>query len=269
MKKFSLLVDGKAYDTKIYEYFPYADKAIVDFKNTYKKIIAVKKGEETPDNISEYVYAQYCVGDEDTNIKAIDAAYKASFEFRTFPVSIRRKILGDIHKNLLERKEDLIDLLVIEGHPRKLAEWEFSGMEKAYKQQSLDYFKDEMWEEIGRGENETMYLARKSDGVVCVSPPKNAPCSNSLTAGFALLGGNTIIVKPPLHCPLSTIYLWKEIVWKAVKSNGGPNGTVNIVLGNSKKIMDEWLDSPFVNDIIFFGTSDKGLEIGKKNILGR
>ena len=55
MKKFSLLVDGKACDTKIYEYFPYADKAIVDFKNTYKKIIAVKKGEETPDNISEYV----------------------------------------------------------------------------------------------------------------------------------------------------------------------------------------------------------------------
>ena len=130
----------------------------------------------------------------------------------------------------------MLNLFVIEGHPRKLCEWEFSGMEKAYRPESLDFLKDELWTEVGRGKNETMYLARKPDGVVCVSPPKNAPCSNSLTAGFTLLAGDTLIVKPPLRTPLSTIFLWKEIVWKAAKDNGAPDGTINIVIGNSRKL---------------------------------
>lgn len=263
MKVFSLLIDGKDVDTGIYEYLPYADRVIADFKSTYRAIMAVKKGKAGPSDIAKYIYAQYCVGNDSTNKEAVEAAYRASQKFRYFPVSVRRKILGDIHSNLIEKKEELIEIFVIEGHPRKLAEWEFCGMEKAYRKESLDYFKDELWEEVGRGGHETMYLARKPDGVVCVSPPKNAPCSNSLTAGFALLGGNTIVVKPPLHSPLSTIYLWKEIIWKAVKDNGGPCGTINIVLGNSKNIMDEWINSPRVNDIVFFGTSDKGLDIGK------
>lgn len=264
MKSFSLLINGKDLDTGVYEYFPYADRVISDFKATYKVIMAVKKGKAESSEANKHIYAQYCVGDDDTNKRAIDAAYAASRKFRYFPVSVRRKILGDIHQNLLDRKDELIDIFVVEGHPRKLAEWEFSGMEKAYRKESLDYFKDELWEEVGRGGQETMYLARKPDGVVCVSPPKNAPCSNSLTVGFALLGGNTVIVKPPLHSPLSTIFLWKEIVWKAVKDNGGPDGTINIVIGNSKNIMDEWTSSPLVNDIVFFGTSDVGLEIGKR-----
>jgi len=131
----------------------------------------------------------------------------------------------------------------------------------------LDFFKDELWTEINRLDKETVYLARRADGVVCVSPPKNAPCSNSLTAGYSLLGGNTLVIKPPLKMPLSTIYLWKEIVWKAVKENKGPNGTINIVLGNSKKITDEWLASPYVNDIIYFGDSKTGLEIGQRVFL--
>jgi len=263
MRIFTLLVNGQDLDTGAYEYFPYTDQVIKDFKTPYKVISSLKKNISVP-SANEYIYAKYCIDEDETNKKAIESAYNASQKFRYFPVSIRRKILGDIHKNLLEKKEELLNLFVVEGHPRKLCEWEFSGMEKAYRPESLDFFKDELWTEVGRGKNETMYLARKPDGVVCVSPPKNAPCSNSLTAGFALLAGNTLIVKPPLRTPLATIFLWKEIVWKAAKANGAPDGTVNIVIGNSKKITDEWIESPFVNDIMYFGTSEKGLEIGKR-----
>ncbi|MFA6321537.1 MAG: aldehyde dehydrogenase [Candidatus Omnitrophota bacterium] len=266
MRTFTLLANGQDLDTGTYEYFPYADQVIKDFKTPYRIISSLKKGVNVP-NADDYVYAKYCVGDNETNKKAIEAAYKASQKFRYFPVSIRRKILGDIHKNLLERKEELLNLFVIEGHPRKLCEWEFSGMEKAYRPESLNFFKSELWREIGRKSNETMYMVRKPDGVVCISPPKNAPCSNSLTAGFALLGGNTLIVKPPLRTPLATIFLWKEIVWKAAKDNGAPDGTINIVIGNSKKITDEWMGSPLINDIIYFGPSEKGLEIGKNIFL--
>ena len=103
-------------------------------------------------------------------------------------------------------------MLIVEGHPRKLAEWEFSGMEKAYRDESLDFFKDELWREVGKIGDETVYWARKPDGVVCVSPPKNAAASSSLIAGFALLSGNSLIIKPPLRAPVSAIFLWKEVV---------------------------------------------------------
>lgn len=266
MKKFTLLVDGKDLDTGIYEYFPYTDKKISDFRTTFKTLTQVKMGKllEDSEEARKYIFAKYCVGNEDTNKLAIEAAHKASNKFRYYPVSIRRKILGDIHKNLLEKKDELLKLFIIEGHPLKLSEWEISCMEKGYRKETLDFFKDELWTEVSRQGNETVYLARKPDGVVCVSPPKNASCSNSLTAAYALLGGNAIIIKPPLHMSLSTNYLWKEIVWKAVKDNKGPDGTINIVLGNSKNITQEWLSAPYINDIIYFGDSETGLEIGKR-----
>lgn len=266
MKKFTLLLNGKDLDTGVYEYFPYADKAICSFKSVFKVLVQLKAGKlsEDSEEVNECIYAKYCIGEKDTNLKAIESAYKASQIFRRFSVSVRKKILYDIHKYLLQKKDELIKLLIIEGHPRKLAEWEFSGMEKAYRKESLDLFKDELWKEVGQIGKETLYWARKADGVVCMSPPKNASCSNSLTAGFVFLGGNTLIIKPPLKMPIATIFLWKEIVNEALKENKAPEGTLNIVLGNSKQIMEEWLSSPYVNDIIYFGDSKTGLEIGKR-----
>lgn len=266
MEKFTLLINGEDIDTGNYEYFPYTDKKISDFETTFRILTRLKTGKlaEDSDQVNEYIYAKYCVGKEDSNQKAIESAYKASQRFRYFPVSARRKILYDIHKNLAQKKEEIIQLLIIEGHPRQLAEWEFSGMEKGSRKESLDLFKDELWREIGCYGQETLYWARKPDGVVCLTPPKNASCSNSLVVASAFLGGNTLIVKPPLKMPIATIFLWKEIVQKALRENNAPSGTLNIVLGNSKVITEEWLSSPYVNDIIYFGDSEAGLEIGKK-----
>ena len=73
MEQFSLFVDGKDVDTGKYEYFPYADQTILDFKKTYQVITKLKKG-ETPENADKYIYARYCVGDHELNKKAIDCA---------------------------------------------------------------------------------------------------------------------------------------------------------------------------------------------------
>jgi acyl-CoA reductase-like NAD-dependent aldehyde dehydrogenase len=266
MEKYTLLVEGKDLDTGIYEYFPYADKVISNFKATFRALTQLKIGklQEDSEEAKEYIYAKYCIGKEDTNLRAIETARKASHDFLNTSLSIRRKILGDINKNLIEKKEQLLNILIYEGHPRKLAEWELDCMERGYRKETLDFFEGEMWKEIYREGEETVYLARKTDGVICVSPPKNAPCSNSLTAAYCLLGGNSLIIKPPLRMPLSTIFLWKEIVWEAIKNNRCPLGLINIVLGNSKKLTDEWLVSPYVNDIIYFGDSKTGLEIGQR-----
>ncbi len=263
MEKFSLFVDGKDVDTGKYEYFPYADQYITDFKKTFQIMTKLKKG-ETPEDTDKYIFARYCVGDNELNKKAIDAAYRASKIMRDMPIAKRRKILYDVHKHLMINREKILELLAIEGHPKKLADWEFYAMDNAFSKTTLDLFKDSIWEEAGSMAEEKVYLVRKPDGVVVLVPPKNAAASNSLSAAYCFLGGNAVIVKAPLKAPIATLFVWKNVIGAALKENGAPDGIMSIITGNSKVIMDEWLENPKVNDIFFFGESENGLEIAKR-----
>lgn len=261
MKTYPLLIDGNDLDTGRYEYFPVADKSIVDLHGTLRILRELRAG-RVPPGSEDYIYARYCVATEQTNQQAIEAAHKASQIFQHFSPSKRKKILDTIYQLLCEHRQRLIDLMVVEGHPRNLAEWEFLGMEQAYKSETVDFYRSQLVSDVAHADGEDSYLARKADGVLCVSPPKNAACSNSLLAAFALLGGNTIIVKPPLRMPISTMFLWRDVVWEAAKRNQAPPGTINIIVGNSKVMTEEWLASPHVNDLLFFGDSTEGMEIG-------
>lgn len=259
---YPLYVGGKDVDTWDYEFFPYAEKSILEFKKTYRIVSQLKQGER-PTGFEDYVYARYCVGDSEINQKAMAAAHRAAQIFGKFPISARRKILLDIRDLLVSHRDELIKLFIIEGHPRKLAEWEFLGMERGVLTSTLEFYAQELWRELKSGD-ERVVLSRKPDGVVCISSPKNAPCSISFLGVLSILAGNTLVVKPPLKMPISSIYLWKNVVDAAMKMNGAPEGCVNVVIGNSKEIMDQWLESPLVNDIMFFGDSVTGLEIGKR-----
>ena len=263
MEKYCLFVDGKDVDTGKYEYFPYSDMSILDFKRTYQIITDLKKGKSSKD-VDKYIYAKYCVGDNELNKKAIDSAYKASKIMRNMSLSKRKKIIKDIYKNLIANKETIINLFIIEGHPKKLAQWEYESMEYAMCENNLNMFKDDIFKQNASSENERVYLVRKADGVVVLVPPKNASASNSISAAYCFLAGNSVIVKAPLKAPVATIFVWKKIIGKALKDNNAPVGAMNIITGNSKIIMDEWIENPKVNDIFFFGESENGLEISKR-----
>lgn len=266
MKKFTLLVNGQDLDTGIYEYFPYSDKKISDFETTFRILTRLKLDKISEDSAeaAEYIFAKYCVGREDTNLKAVESAYRAAQEFRKTSLALRKKMLLDCYSLLLKKKEDFIKLLIIEGHPRKLAEWEFEGMRMGTCPETLNFYCKQVRREIGRYNDEILYWSRKPDGVVCMTTPANASASDSYNGILVLITGNTIVVRPSLKAPLSTLFLWKEIVYEAIVKNNCPLGTVNIVVGNPKKIMVEWLDNPWVKDIIFFGDSIRGFEVGAK-----
>jgi acyl-CoA reductase-like NAD-dependent aldehyde dehydrogenase len=260
---FALLINGNDIDTGHYKYVVPVSKLLTDQEAVSQVMKQVKRG-QVPSNYKDYIYARYCFGKKDTNRAALEAAYAASQEFRYFPLSKRLRIATDIHDLLLINKDQLIELMVAEGHPRQLAEWEFLGMEQAYRKPSLDFYVQHLTSKIAVVDEENLYWKRKPDGVVCVSPPRNAPCSASLIAGFALLSGNTLVVKPPLQSPVSTLFLWRNVVHESLKHNQAPDGTVNLVVGNSELIVDEWLNSQLVNDLIFIGDSKTGLKIGAR-----
>lgn len=266
MRKFTLLLNGNDLDTGKYEYYPYVDKKVSDFKTTFKILTRLKLGKitEESEEVKKYIFAKYCVGNEEINKIAIQSAHKAFKIFRNYSLSLRRKILLDMYNLLISEKEEFIRLLILEGHPLRLAKWEFEGMKIGSSPETINFYCRQMQKEIGRHGNEVLYWARKPDGVVCVVPPGNASASNSYNAILSLLAGNTLVIKPPLKEPTSTIFLWKEIVNKALVKNDAPPGTLNIVLGNSTVIMNEWISSPEVNDIVFFGNSNRGLELGAR-----
>ena len=251
MKQFFLFVNGKDVDTGKYEYFPYADKAILDFKKTYQVLTKLKKG-ELPEDVDEYVYAKYCVGDNELNKKAIEAAYKASKIYKKFNILRRKKILYTISDKLIKYKSIVLKMLSIEGHPKKLAEWEYNSMQKVFCKQSLD--------KIGMGTGDDR--SRSALGLLDARDINLDGAALAEDVALDLLGLG--LVKPPLKIPVATIFVWKHIVGEALKENGAPDGCLNIVVGNSKTMLDEWLKNPKVNDIFFSGASKQGLEIGNK-----
>ncbi len=261
-KKFYPYVGDEDVDTQKYEFFPYADKFVAEFKKTREYLMQLKRGQVPPEAHS-YIYAQYAVADSDLNRAAVMSAHRAFQEFRRFSVARRRKILDDIRDLLQKEKENLIELLVIEGHPRKLAEWEYSGMLVAISRESLDHFEKEMMQSVGQHGQESIIMVRRPHGVVCVSPPRNAS-SVAFMACLALLAGNTLVIKPPLQMPISSIYMWRNIFGRVLRANGAPKGTVNVVVGNSKQFLEAWLENPCVRCIFFFGDSEMGLEVGKR-----
>jgi len=263
MLEFPLFIGGRDVDTGRYEYQPYIEKMLVDPEYTSFVVKSLKRG-KAAGRSSEYIYGKYCIGDTEHFNDAIKAADSASKIYKTFNVDKRAKIVFDIHNKLKQCKEQFVEMLVTEGHPRRLAEWEFSGMLKGTAPETVNFCRMNLEAFIGRDENEDIFLYRKPDGVVCIATPKNAPSSISVIGVYALMAGNAIVVKPPLSIPISTIFFWRDIINKSAIENGAPEGVVNIVIGNSQKVMQSWLDSPLVNDILYIGDSTKGIELGKE-----
>ncbi len=264
LKFFPLLIGGELVDTGKYKYVAHADDAIKDPMGTLKALKEYSKLDlnNSEESIQGIAYAKYCVCTDEHIDRAIESAYNAFQVYSDFSFAKRVKMINGIYELLSSEKDELINLMISEGHPEELSVWEYSGMEMAYRPESINFFKEQLRGTYGQHGDEQVGWIRKPDGVVVVSPPGNASCSNSLTAGFALLSGNCLIVKPPLRMPISTLYLWHEIIWKVLRIFGAPPGTVNTLVGNSKTITAKWMESPKVSDVFYFGDSVTGIEIG-------
>lgn len=258
-----LFIGGRDVDTGVYGYMPDASHLIRDYRGTMRVLERVNAGEPAEAH-GDVIYGRYCIGSSEHNQLAMEAAYKASRTFRHFPLDKRRAMMDSVRRLLLARRDELLDLMIAEGHARELAAWEYDGMCKAYDPDTLDFYHHSLARKIATLPDRDAYIVRRPDGVVAVSPPAGAPTSAAIIAGFALFGGNTLVVKPPVRLPLSCTFLWREIFNEAAKMHGAPDGVINVVTGNSTLFVQEWIQSEYVNDIFFFGPSHLGLEIGKR-----
>ncbi|MEU9857875.1 aldehyde dehydrogenase [Streptomyces sp. NPDC047974] len=234
----------------------------------------LEQGRITAAELPGVVVGRVAKADRATVQRAIDAAAEAAPAWGAFPLDVRVQRLGALlHDRLAERAEEIAEILVQEGHPRMLAEWQVSGMLECFGPESVSFYRSQMLQEFHRGERR-LQVRRVPDGVVCLNPPQNAPLSSALLGVTSVMGGNALIVRAPRSGPLGVMYVMQEIVAPALDEIGAPPGTLNVVCGDPGPMLSAWLSSPDVDDIMYFGSSENGTKFearclaeGKKPIL--
>ncbi|MFB7370316.1 aldehyde dehydrogenase family protein [Streptomyces sp. NPDC056222] len=225
-----------------------------------------------PDAAGERVVGACVVADEEMAALALEAAAKAAEEWRRVPIETRLEVGRRIGERLLEHREPLVEILVAEGTPHDAAEGMITGIPfTSWSSETLEWCAEQLEFRRVDGERE-MILRRIPDGVVCINPPQNAATVNALNGLTALIAGNTVVVRAPRGVALSCMYAMREVVAPVLEEMGAPAGTVNAFCG--APMLETWLASEHVDDVLYFGGSKKGLEFeadaiaaGKKPIL--
>ncbi|MFI8308355.1 aldehyde dehydrogenase family protein [Streptomyces sp. NPDC085927] len=259
-------------DSGGYVYTVTARAIIEDTFPTLRLKRDLDSGKAEPDTAGDAVVGACAVADEGLAAQALEAAARAAPLWARVPLSERLDIGQRIARRLQEHRAPLVDILVAEGQPRMLAEAMVDGIPSTgWSRETLEWCAEQM--EFSRHSGgRDMILRRVPDGVVCINPPQNAATVNALNGLTALLSGNTTVVRAPRGVALSCMYTMQEIVAPVLEEAGAPPGTLNAYCG--APMLDAWLASENVDDIIYFGGSRKGLEFerdcvaaGKKPIL--
>lgn len=238
-----------------------ASAFLKDFMPNLKLRRSLDKGGTNGWGTHPDVLARTAVSTEAQLGEALVAARKAAPLWAAFPLEVRLNLGRRVHEEVLRRREEFIDVLVAEGHPRRLAEWEVAGVLQGTAPESIDLWREQSHQEKQIGLRRLL-LVRKPDGVVALSPPQNAAASNSALGVPAIVAGNALVVKAPRSSPYGVMFVWRDIVAPILEELGAPPGTLNIVCGNAERIIDQWLESPLVDDIFYFGGSERGIRLG-------
>jgi len=260
-----MLIDGQDDPGLGWTYVVRASALIANPGQAFNLKRGLELGTLDPERIehSGDVVARCAWGDDGHNQRALAAAARASKLFSRFSVQRLREIGADFHRALLARADELVELLIVEGHPRRLAEWEVSGVIRGVDELARNWYYEQFCENFV-AEGRDLQLVRKPDGVVCVNPPQNAAASNSAMGALALLAGNTLVVKVPRSTPTGVMFLYREIAQPVLERHGVPPGTLNLISGETQRVLKQWIESPHVDDVLFFGSSSSGLRFGSE-----
>lgn len=220
-----------------------------------------------------YVVGRCAVAGAEQVDASIEAAAAAAPLWAAVPLAERLR-LGELFRyQLMRHREEFLGVLVAEGHPRKLAEWEFSGLMQMFSQESCSWYAQQMYTEFEHG-SRRLIVRYQPDGVVCLNPPQNASGPSASLAVLALMAGNAVVVRAPRSIALSSMYVLRDLVVPLLEELDAPSGTLNVICGQPRQILDRWLEHPLVNDIFYIGGSEEGLRLqnecvarGKKPIL--
>ncbi|MEV8021856.1 aldehyde dehydrogenase [Streptomyces sp. NPDC086554] len=219
------------------------------------------------------VVGRCAIADAETVEAAVRAAAAAAPEWAAVPLDERLRVAEAVRERVRQHRAELVEVLIAEGNPRALAEWQVAGMLEGVREETVAWCAEQMHREFRHGPRR-LVVRRMPDGVVCVNPPQNAPAASALFATSSLLAGNALVIRAPQSGPLGVMYVLRELVVPALAEVGAPPGVLNVFCARPSPVLRSWLDSPLVDDIFYTGGVERGLELqaecvakGKKPIL--
>lgn len=189
---------------------------------------------------------------------AIDAANNAFESWSETSAKDRSNYLYNLYKVMLENKEELAEAVTLEmGKPIN----ESRGEVNIAAEYVLWYAEEakRVYGELipASTTNKRLYVIKQPVGPVAAITPWNFPIS-MLTRKLApaLAAGCTAVLKPAGHTPTSAIKLFE-----CIEQAGFPKGVVNLVIGKSSEIGDEFTSNPLVRKITFTGSTTVGKKL--------
>ncbi|NKY84038.1 aldehyde dehydrogenase [Nocardia veterana] len=264
---FGSYISGRDVDSgDTWVYVPRARSTLTDSFRTLTAKRRLDSGELPATAADPDVFAgRVAVADDRTIVAALESAAAAARVWRSAPLETRvDRLLEQVRANIVDHTETIEQMLTVEGHPLQLARWEIAGWLEACDPLSRSFFRGELHKEFSyRGRRQI--VRRRADGVVCVNPPANAPMSSAIFAAtLSAVAGNAVVVRLPRSVPLGAAWALRVVLGAALDAVGAPAGTVNAVCGEPEPVLQAWLASPLVDDIMYFGSVENGLNFEKR-----
>ncbi len=195
----------------------------------------------------------------------IKTAREVQKKWSQIPINERAEILYKVAELLVERVEDISNILVREiAKDKKSAESEVLRTAD-YIRFTADASKNIFGESIfsdsfpGFNKDKISIVSREPVGVVLAISPFNYPINLSASKiAPALIAGNTVVLKPATQGSISGLYLAK-----ICQEAGLPDGVLNTVTGRGSSIGDYIVTHPESDFINFTGSSMVGMRISK------
>ena len=199
------------------------------------------------------------------NAKDVDAAAKAAHRalpvWSATPLEDRISLMKRFLEIFSSQEDELIDITVKElGSPYTFTKTAQVEYQYTRTQSYIDLApKVPLVEHMAAS---TVY--REPVGVIGCITPWNYPLGQVIQKVIpALLMGNTVILKPSQHTPLSSYWLAD-----AFEKANFPKGVFNLVTGRGGEVGDAMATHPLINMISFTGSTSGGINVGKNALTG-
>lgn len=190
-------------------------------------------------------------------VKAAHEAFQAG-HWRRMGWREKSRILRRVGELIMTRREELATAETLDqGRPIRQSQ----GMMVPLAAGAWDYFASALMTFHGSSVRSVPwasgYTMNQPIGVVGAITPCNVPLVlGSEKLAPALAAANSVILKPPPECPISSILLVECIV-----EAGVPEGVINLVLGDGVPVGQAMAEHPGIGMIAFTGSTDVGKKI--------
>lgn len=189
--------------------------------------------------------------------KAAAAAFDAFPSWSARPLSERISYMEKFLEIFQSQEEELIDITIKElGSPRSFTKTAQVEYQYTRTRSYIDLAPTVPL--VEKMEHSTVY--REPVGVVGCITPWNYPLGQVIQKIIpAMLMGNTVVLKPSQHTPLSSYWLAD-----AFEKAGLPKGVFNLITGRGGEVGNAMATQPKIAMISFTGSTKGGIEVSQK-----